>query len=285
MNWNIGDIKVTLVREVLRAVNPVEFYPDSYDEATVSANRSWLEPHFIDEEGQFPLSIHAFVLESAGQTIMVDTCLGNRPIPGIEFLSNLGEGFLENLAEAGYSRDDIDTVVCTHLHFDHVGWNTILEGGEWVPTFPKARYLFGREEYDFWAGGAPGYAFTFGDTVKPVVDAGLADLVDSDHKITSEVALEPTPGHTPGHASVLMQSGEEQAVITGDMVHHPIQFAMPDWVMSADDNPEMASQTRKAFTQRYGNSEVLVFGTHFGGPSCGHLHSTPTGGWEFRAAD
>ena len=284
MNWNIGDIKVTLIREVTQQVNPPDFFASGFDEAAIEANRSWLEPHFIDAEGKFPLSIHAFVLESQGQTIMVDTCLGNRPIPGIEMLSNLGEGFLENLAEAGYSRDSIDTVVCTHLHFDHVGWNTVLRDGEWVPTFPKARYLFGREEYEYWAGGAQGYAITFGDAVQPVADAGLADLVASDHQITGEVGLEPTPGHTPGHASVWLASGGQRAVITGDMVHHPIQFAQPDWVMSADDNPELASATRKQFVQNYGNSDTLIFGTHFGGPSCGHLRAVPDGGWEFQTA-
>lgn len=285
MNWKLGKIKITLIREVLRQVDPTEFYPNSFDPQAVDGNRHWLEPHFLDSDGKFPLSIHAYVLESEGQTIMVDTCLGNRPIPGIEMLSNIGEGFLANLAQAGYDPDDIDTVVCTHLHFDHVGWNTVWRDSQWVPTFPQARYLFGRREYEFWAGGAPGYAFTFGDTVQPVMDAGLADLVDSDHRITGEVRLEPTPGHTPGHASVSLRSEGQEAVITGDMVHHPIQFVEPDWVMSADDDPQMAAETRKSFVQRYGDSDTTIFGTHFGGPSCGHLRTGSQGCWEFRALD
>ena len=284
LQWQLGDMKITLVREILSETDPAQMFHASYDAGDVAKHESWLKPHFLNDNGLFHLSIHAFVLESEGQTIMVDTCLGNRTIPGFDRISNIGDGFLTALSDAGYEPADINTVVCTHLHFDHVGWNTMLKDGEWVPTFPNARYLFGKQEYEFWAGTEEkGFAFTFGDAVQPVVDAGLADLVENDTQVTGEVWLEPTPGHTPGHASVHLSSGGDEGVITGDMAHHPIQFAEPQWGMDADENPQMATQTRRDFAKKYGDTDVTIFGTHFGGPTCGHICSAGEG-WEFRAA-
>lgn len=298
----VGNIKVSIIREVLQEIDPAGLYPNHYTPEAMAAHRNWLEPHFLNESGHVPLSIHAFVLESDGQTIMVDTCLGNRPIAGIDMLSNLGDGFLNTLGASGYTPDSFDTVICTHLHFDHVGWNTVLRDGQWVPTFSKARYLFAKQEYQHWkkeydsppAGDsvlssdtsvsamASSYASTFGDAVVPVLDSGQADLVETSHRITSEIRLEPTPGHTPGHVSVVLESAGSKAVITGDMVHHPVQFAEPDWVMSADGDPVLATETRRAFAQRYGDTDTLILGTHFAGPACGHLRKKADS-WEFHA--
>ena len=284
LHWQLGDIKVTLVREVMVEVGPDEMFQTNNDLADVAKHENWLKPHFITDDGMFHLSVHAFVVESEGQTIMVDTCLGNRIVPGYDDLSNMGEGFLNALSDAGYQPADISTVVCTHLHFDHVGWNTVLKDGEWVPTFPNARYLFGKQEYEYWAGREDkSFAYTFGDAVQPVMDAGLADLVANDMQITGGVWLEPTPGHTPGHASVRVSSGGDEGVITGDMVHHPLQFAEPQWGMIADEDTEMAAQTRREFVDKYGDTDVTVFGTHFGGPSCGHIRSAGDR-WEFRTS-
>ena len=277
----IGDVKVTLVRETLQPVPPEGMYVEP-DMAVFEANADWLAPHFLDESGALALSIHALVLESEGQTVMVDTCIGNRPIEMIPEMSHLGDGFLDELAAAGYEPEDIDIVLCTHLHFDHVGWNTIMVDGQWVPTFPNARYLFGRTEYEYWDSGAEGAAVTFGDAVRPVLEAGLADLVGSDHAVTDEISLEPSPGHTPGHVSVRISSAGQEAVITGDLVHHPVQFSAPEWVMTADDDPPRASATRVEFRDRYADSGILIFGTHFAGPSCGHL-SNADGRWIFTA--
>lgn len=275
----VGDVKVMLVRETLQPVPAEGMYVEP-DMAVFEANADWLRPYFLDDEGNMPLSIHALVLESEGQTIMVDTCIGNRPIEMVPQMSHLGEGFLDELSAAGFEPGDIDIVLCTHLHFDHVGWNTILVDGQWVPTFPNARYLFNRTEYEYWDSGAEGAAITFGDAVRPVLDAGLADLVDSDHQVTGEISLEPSPGHSPGHVSVRISSAGQEAVITGDLVHHPVQFSAPDWVMTADDDPTRASETRRTFRDRYADSGILIFGTHFAGPSCGHL-SNADGRWVF----
>jgi glyoxylase-like metal-dependent hydrolase (beta-lactamase superfamily II) len=186
-------------------------------------------------------------------------------------MSNMKTGFLADLAAAGYQTGDVDVVLCTHLHFDHVGWNTQLVDGAWVPTFPNARYLFGRVEYEHWDGGAQGAANTFADAVRPVFEAGQADLVEMDHRINDEIWLEPTPGHSPGHVAVRIASAGDNAVITGDLIHHPVQFAAPHWGMTSDGDTALASQTRTDFRSRYAGSGVRVFGTHFGGPSTGFL--------------
>lgn len=270
MQWKIGAVKVTLIREMSTGVDPNGMFPD-HEPEVMRANESWLRPHFLNDDGTLPLSIHALVLESRGKVVVVDTCVGSRPIPGFDDMSNMQSAFLADLAAAGYDPERVDVVVCTHLHFDHVGWNTRLVDGAWVPTFPNARYLFSRIEYDYWASGAEGPAVTFGDAVKPVVEAGLADLVDMDHRVNEEIWFEPTPGHSPGHVSVRISSQGAEAVITGDMVHHPVQFVAPHWRMVADDDPERAKGTRQSFRDRYVDTDVRLFGTHFGGPSTGYL--------------
>ncbi len=282
LRFAVGDVRITLVREVLQTISFEGLFAGA-DDSTITGSRSWLHPHFVDDDGRPLLSIHALVVESAGQRILVDTCVGDRAIPGMEALTPAVPVFLDDLARAGFPPDSIDTVVCTHMHFDHVGWNTRWDGEQWVPTFPSARYLFGRLEYEHWATGAEGMASTFADAVVPVVASGCADLVETDHRITSEVRLVPTPGHTPGHVSVLIESAGEEAVITGDLVHHPIQIAAPSWTMVADSDAAQASSTRQAFIADAVASGRLVFGTHFAGPSCGHVR-TGTQGWWFDAA-
>jgi glyoxylase-like metal-dependent hydrolase (beta-lactamase superfamily II) len=185
--------------------------------------------------------------------------------------------FLDVLAEAGYGVEDIDSVVCTHLHFDHVGWNTRLVDGEWVVTFPAARYLFGRTEWEHWSVTEGAY-MNVGDTVRPVVDAGQADLVDADHRVCEQVRLVPTPGHTPGHVSVVVESGDDRAVITGDLAHHPIQIAEPDLASAGDSDAAQAAATRRTFLADRAADGALVIGTHFAGPTAGRV--TPDGdGW------
>lgn len=270
MHWDIGNARVTLIRDIQTAVDAEGMFPGS-DPAVLDANADWLRPHFLTEEGTLPLSIHSLVIESMGQVIVVDTCLGSRPIPGFDAMSHLQTEYLTDFVAAGFDLDAVDVVTCTHLHFDHVGFNTHLVDGKWVPTFPNARYLFGRIEYEHWDAGGVGVAITFGDAVKPVFDAGMADLVEMDHRVNDEVWFEPTPGHSPGHMSVRISSNGVDAVITGDMVHHPIQFVAPHWPMSADSDSEQASKTRLAFIEKYADAPVQIFGTHFGGPSTGRL--------------
>ena len=266
--WQIGDVTVTRVVEQVAPLPP-EGLIDHIDPERLASYQSWLKPHFMNEEGQILLSIHALVVESAGKRIVVDTCMGNdRPLP--MGLPPLETGFLGEL-EAVVKREAVDIVMCTHLHFDHVGWNTMKVGDAFVPTFPNAQYLFGREEFEHWTSGVEDENVDLTHGVQPVVDAGLHALVENDHAITDEVRLEPTPGHTPGHVSVVIESGGQRAVITGDMVHHPVQLAEPTWSSHPDSQRERATETRRDFVARYGDTDVLVIGTHFAGPTAGHI--------------
>lgn len=269
--WHIGEVTVTKVVE-LEATGGTRFIlPDATREAARPIR--WLYPHFMDAEGRLKMSIHALVIETPARRIVVDTCLGNdkpRDIPG---WSNRRGPFLRDLEDAGYPRESIDTVVCTHLHVDHVGWNTMRVDGRWVPTFPNARYLIGRLEFEHWRAPHDNaeQRTVFADSVAPVFDAGLVDLVETDHRLCDEVSLVPTPGHTPGHVSVRIVSRGEEALITGDFVHHPCQLARPDWASSADHDKAQAARTRRALFAALAGRPVLVIGTHFAGPSAGRL--------------
>jgi glyoxylase-like metal-dependent hydrolase (beta-lactamase superfamily II) len=212
---------------------------------------------------------------------MVDTCLGNDKARMYDVFTNLQTSFLKDLEVAGTPAESIDTVLCTHLHQDHVGWNTKLVEGRWVPTFPNARYLFGRSEWAHWApqiaarDAHPDVAAVhlqhLSDSVEPLMQAGLVDFVESAHRITAEVSLEPTPGHTPGHVSIHIISHGQEAVITGDVMHHPIQCAEPDLPTHFCFDHEQSRQTRRAFLERYADRNVLVIGSHFADPTAGRV--------------
>jgi glyoxylase-like metal-dependent hydrolase (beta-lactamase superfamily II) len=166
----------------------------------------------------------------------------------------------------------VDTVVCTHLHVDHVGWNTMLEDGKWVPTFPRARYLIGRKEHAHWSAEGDAEAQQIlADSVQPIFDAGLVDLVEMDHRLSAEVRLVPTPGHTPGHVSVMIESQGERAMITGDMTHHPCQLAHPEWSPPFDSDPTASAAMRRGVFEDLADQPVLVIGTHYAAPTAGHV--------------
>jgi glyoxylase-like metal-dependent hydrolase (beta-lactamase superfamily II) len=268
--WKVGDATVTKIVELEIAGSITWILPDAKPERLAAV--PWLAPHFADAEGRGVMSVHALVIESGDRRILVDTCVGNdkaRPIPGWDRRQG---PFLADLAAAGYPAESIDTVCCTHLHVDHVGWNTRLEKGRWVPTFPNARYLFAERELAYWKEQKDqSFGDVFGDSVQPILDAGLADLVAGDHALAPELRLEPTPGHTPGHVSVRLRSRGEEAVISGDLMHHPVQCAHPDWASSADVDPELARRTRRSFLEGSERSRALVFGTHFAGPTAGRV--------------
>jgi glyoxylase-like metal-dependent hydrolase (beta-lactamase superfamily II) len=269
-SWQLGDVKITRIIESEAPWPGAFIMPNATPENM--KKESWMLPHFADEKGKLRMSIHALVLESQGKRIMVDTCIGNDKVRSNPVWSNLKLPFLQDLEKAGYTPESIDRVVCTHLHVDHVGWNTKLQDGKWVPTFPNARYIIGGTEWDFWSRfDGKDMRDPVEDSVRPVVDAGQADLVDSTHRITDEVWLEPTPGHTPGHHSVRISSKGQEAVITGDMMHHPVQCQYPEWDDSFDSDGAQAKKTRRAFCERYADSRVLVFGTHFATPSAGRI--------------
>ena len=245
-----------------------------FDEATPERllQHSWLKPRFLTDDGRTIGSIHAFVLESEGRTIVVDTCVGNDKQRALKNWHMRQGRFLADLAEAGFLRDNVDTVLCTHLHVDHVGWNTMRVGDRWVPTFPNARYLFSRKEWEHWSVAPAGTDRDVqDDSVRPIFDAGLADLVEMDYRVTDEVRLVPTPGHTPGHVSVRIVSRGEEAVITGDLMHHPVQCAEPAWASRFDVDAAAAKRTRLQFLEAHADRPVLVLGTHFATPTAGRI--------------
>ena len=270
MQWKIGDVTIRKLIEVEVAGKATWILPDLTAEnlATVP----WCQPHFARANGDVVMSIHALLIESQGRRIIVDTCVGNDKTLNVPTWNKRQGPFLADLAAAGFSADSIDTVLCTHLHVDHVGWNTKLENGRWVPTFPNARYLWHRVEYEHWAANDDGaYGPVVQESVLPVVEAGLVDLVEPTHAVTDEVRLEPTLGHTPGHVSVHITSRGEEAVITGDLMHHPAQCAHPEWRSSADFDGGLAERTRRDFLARYADRPVLVIGTHFATPTAGRI--------------
>jgi len=270
--WRVGDVTVTKIVELEVTGGSRFILPQATREAILPIG--WLQPDFADEEGRLRMSIHALVVETPSRHIIVDTCLGNdkenRRIPT---WNNLQTSFLGDLAAAGYSRETIDTVVCTHLHVDHVGWNTVLVDGDWAPTFPNARYLMGRVEYAHWSSrhGRADMAAVLADSVTPVWEAGLVDLVEADHRICEEISLAPTPGHTPGHVSVRIASRDAEALITGDFMHHPCQIARPEWSSTADSDAAEARQTRERMLTRLADTPILVIGTHFAGRTAGRV--------------
>jgi glyoxylase-like metal-dependent hydrolase (beta-lactamase superfamily II) len=270
MKWKIGDVTITKITEIELTSHATWILPALTAENLAGPEVAWCKPHFAEDDGRVTLSIHALVIESQGQRIIVDTCVGNDKTLDIPGWSQRQGPFLADLAAAGFPADSIDTVLCTHLHVDHVGWNTRLENGRWVPTFANARYLWNRAEYDFWSKTEQSDKVVQ-ESVRPVYEAGKVDLVTPDHAVTDEVRLEPTHGHTPGHVSVHVTSRGEEAVITGDLMHHPAQCAHPEWRASVDADGAQAERTRRDFLARYADRPVLVIGTHFATPTAGRI--------------
>jgi glyoxylase-like metal-dependent hydrolase (beta-lactamase superfamily II) len=269
MRWNVGRVRISKIVELETTGHTRFILPQATHEEI--RQMPWLIPHFATEEGRLKMSIHALVVETPGRRIVVDTGLGNdkegRAVPT---WNNRNTPFLETMTAAGFAPDSIDTVLCTHLHVDHVGWNTRLEGGRWVPTFEKARYLFGRTEFEYWRDHSvePEKAAVFHDSVRPIMDAGRAELLASDARICNEITLIPTPGHSPGHMSVHIHSDGEEGLLSGDVAHHPCQMAHLDWSSTADSDPAQSTATRRSLFSRFADRPVLVIGGHF---NAGHL--------------
>ena len=269
LSWKVGGATISVVTETELVFSCETFLrrpPSDLD-----PYRSWLAP-YLAHDGQFRLVVQALLVAVDGLRIVVDTCVGN----GKEFGSSMADfngldtPFIEGLTAAGFAPDLVDYVICTHLHVDHVGWNTQLVDGAWVPTFPHARYIMSEPDVRYWRDHEARHN-PFAVSVQPVIDAGLVDQVATDHRVSASVALLPTPGHTPGHVSVHIASQGESAFITGDMVHSPVQFARPDWSSLADTDGAEATRSRERLVAIAGDRRALVIGTHFPPPTAGHI--------------
>jgi glyoxylase-like metal-dependent hydrolase (beta-lactamase superfamily II) len=223
------------------------------------------------------ISVHSYVLRVDGRNILVDTCCGNGKRRSLAAVSNLDTPYLENLAGAGLRPQDIHLVMCTHLHFDHVGWNTRARNGRWVPTFPNARYLFGRKDLEFFRTQQheATHREAFDDSVAPILDAGLADIVEPGVRIHREIGdgiwLEDVSGHSPGNLCVIAECGGERAIFSGDCFHHPIQLVRPDAKFFADEDPQKASATRLRLLEANADSGAIFFPAHFTGLTVGRV--------------
>ncbi|NQV57669.1 MAG: MBL fold metallo-hydrolase [Rhodospirillales bacterium] len=257
---------------------PTFFFPDATLEG-FAAERDWLVPHFWDaKEDTYIRSIQSFVVRTGHHNVLIDACVGNqKKRPSTPAWDGLQSNWMGQLSALGLRPEDIDYVLCTHLHADHVGWNTKLVDGRWVPTFPNAKYVIHKKEFDHWQDGddgvdGPGSADgCYQDSVLPVVEAGLAELVDNDFAIGDNFTLDPTPGHSPGHVSFNISAGGARAVIAGDAVHHPIQIAYPEWNSRFCMDADQSRATRKKFVERHADTDTLILAAHFPAPTVGRI--------------
>jgi glyoxylase-like metal-dependent hydrolase (beta-lactamase superfamily II) len=244
----IGQALIQRVEE-LRIPNKIAYF--TQDKALIAANRHWLVPHFLDDAGHFDLVFQSWIIELGGRIVLIDPCTGNDKPHPVPFFDRLDVPYIERMQESGYRPEDIDFVVCTHLHHDHCGWNTRLRNGKWVPTFPKARYIIQQAEYDRWGRDAdrhPEFAYNegvFEHSVQPVVAAGLAQLINGDHQLSHGLRIEAAPGHTLGHQILRLESAGKHAVFTGDCFHHPIQLVEPTLPFGDAEDPAAVEATRK----------------------------------------
>jgi glyoxylase-like metal-dependent hydrolase (beta-lactamase superfamily II) len=237
-------------------------------------NRRWLAPDALDSEGRLVFSFQSYIVRTPYHTVLVDTCIGNdKAIPTRpEWNLKRDENFMRALAGAGFSVDDIDFVMCTHLHVDHVGWNTRLQDGRWTPTFPKARYLFSEGEFNFWADRHANTPLPYlSDSVLPIVAAGRAELVRDDYALDDHVRLLSTPGHTPHHVAVCFGKHGDDAVMTGDVIHSPLQLRYPELSPRFDTDANQSARTRRDFLERYCDTRTLCCAAHFPSPSIGRI--------------
>ena len=241
----------------------------------LAENRSWMQKAgALDANDVLILAFQSYIVKTPHHTILIDSCIGNdKPRPQRPAWNmKTDDTYARALNAAGVSVGDIDFVMCTHLHVDHVGWNTRLENGRWVPTFPKARYVFAKQEYDHWfAENAKTEIPPFADSVLPVVEAKRHELVSNDYQIGDHVRIVPTPGHTPGHIAVAMGRGKDDAVFSGDLMHSPLQTLYPELSIKFDVDPAKAATTRRSFLERYCDTDTLCCTAHFPSPSVGKI--------------
>ncbi len=271
----VGEIQISEVVESEIKPPPAGFLL-GYDPERMAAHHHWLKPHFLDDSGVLLLVVRSYVVRTSRHTILVDTCFGNDKERATSPMANmLATDYLAKLKAAGVQPESVDFVMCTHLHLDHVGWNTRIENGRWVPTFPNAKYLFAQKDWDHWDKGRKDLRGqdAIEDSVRPVVDAGQAVFVEGGYAIGDEAVVEPLPGHTPGHSGLHLSSNGKEAIMTGDLMHHAVQIAEPGWATTADIDPEMGTASRRALLDRYSDTDVLVIAAHFPDPVAGHIVS------------
>jgi glyoxylase-like metal-dependent hydrolase (beta-lactamase superfamily II) len=262
-SWKVGAATITAIVEAETPGVPTEFF---FPESTAAgvAEQTWLVPTFASADGALIFRVQAFVVEVGARVIVVDPCVGNGKRRMLPFWNEQQYTFLADFAAAGFDVDAVDVVLHTHLHADHVGWDTHLLDGVWTPTFTNARHLYTQRELDHWmATEQRTNEDVYADSVEPIFAAGLADIVAEDADLGDGLRLSPTTGHTPGHVSLWIDSEDERGVISGDLMHHPVQCARPEWAEIGDWDGDIARTTRRAFLDEVCRDQRLVLGTHF----------------------
>ncbi len=275
--FDVGSVTVDRVLESEEPIlDPLQMFPH-ITQSDIDAHLHWLAPkHYDIESGLLIIPIQGFVIRAANKVIVVDTCVGDCKVRARPMFNDQRRNWLGRLGDLGIRPEDVDYVICTHFHVDHVGWNTRMEDGRWVPTFPNARYLFTREEWDYWreAEGHRAMERTgdyMDDSVLPIVAAGLADFVPMNHAVLPEVSLLPAPGHSPGFVCVDIRSRGDRLVLASDLMHSPLQCIFPDWPMRYCADPVQSAVTRTRLLNEWADDGTLIIPTHFPSPSAGHV--------------
>ena len=264
------------VESELPMLSPFEIFPD-FTAEVFDTQSPWLKPPFYNADVKLlTITIQSFVIQMDGLTILVDSCVGDRKQRERDIFDDGAWDWTSSLEQTGVKPEDVDMVVCSHLHVDHVGWNTRLSNGRWVPTFPNARYLMSKQELAYWQSDTGRAALQrtgdyVADSVLPVLDANQVDLVDENQKLNEKIWFEHTPGHTPGHMAVHVADGGEEVILSGDVMHHPLQLQYPDWSTLYCADRDQAHATRKSFLDRYADSGKLIMPAHFPSPNAGHI--------------
>jgi len=275
LKFTAGDLTIhRIIEQETTFLSALEMLPTLTPEV-LAENRGWMQAaKALDASDVLVLCFQSYVVKTPHHTILIDSCIGNdKPRPNRpNWNMKTDDTYMRGLAAAGISVDDIDYVMCTHLHVDHVGWNTRLENGRWVPTFPKARYVFAKTEFDYWS---ETHAKTpvppIGDSVMPIVEARRHEIVGDEGAIGDHVRILPTPGHTPGHSAFRLGRGKDDAVFSGDLVHSPLQARYPEMSMKFDVDPAAAAKTRRSFLERYCDTDTVCCTAHFPSPSVGKI--------------
>jgi glyoxylase-like metal-dependent hydrolase (beta-lactamase superfamily II) len=282
MHGDLGLLKICTVREG-EGIMPMQVAVAGVTGADLAAMQPWYwspELSLDAVAAQFRIEVQSFVLEVDGLNVLIDSCCGNDKIRSVPWAHQLKTDWLGNLARAGFRPEDIHLVLCTHLHADHVGWNTRLHNGQWVPTFPNARYVFSRKDYEFFRVQTheAHNRESFLDSVLPIVEAGQADIVESDHCVHREIEdgiwLQDAAGHSPGCVVVNAQRGGAQAMFLGDVLHHPIQLVRPDLAFFADEDRAGACATRQRLLAEAADKGAIVYPAHFPDPPAGRVRRT-----------
>ena len=285
---NVGEANIVQVEESVQpSFIPQQLLPECTEDA-LAQHMSWMNPvHYDPDAGKFRTSVRSYLVRTGRHVILIDCCGGNhKNRPYFPRFHQRDHGWLDLLAAAGVTPEQVDYVMCTHLHADHVGWNTVLRDGRWQPTFPNAKYIAYRAELDRWNPKhasyrfSPDNEFTWEDSILPVIEAGQSIAVDDGFELDEMMTVEPTPGHTLAHVAIRLRSRGKQALFSGDVMHVPLQVHYPHWGTSLDDDPALGVRSRLQLLESAAESHTLLLPTHFV-PGDGCFINRSSRGFEF----